>query len=161
MTPPSRRSLLLAGLSLVLPALPACAQQATAPLQTTGIEILTASGAHRFRVELALTPEQQAQGLMYRRELAADAGMLFDYGADRPGIAMWMKNTFIPLDMLFIKANGEILNIAERTVPQSLATIAAAGPVRAVLEVNGGTVSRLKIRPGDKVVHPIFGNARP
>lgn len=156
-----RRRVLLAGLALLLPALPACAQQAPAAMQWVTLEIVTASGRHTFKAELALTSEQQSQGLMYRRELAADAGMLFDYGADRPGIAMWMKNTFIPLDMLFIKANGEILNIAERTVPQSLATIAAAGPARAVLELNGGTASRLKIRPGDKVVHPMFGNARP
>lgn len=154
-----RRHILLAGLGLLLPVLPACAQQAPGPLQTTTLEIATASGRHKFKVELALTPDQQSQGLMYRREMAADAGMLFDYGADRSGIAMWMKNTFIPLDMLFIKANGEILNIAERTVPQSLATISAAGPVRAVLELNGGTASRLKIRPGDKVLHSIFGNA--
>jgi len=155
----SRRHLLSAGLVLALPALPACAQPAPAALPTTTLEIVTAGGRHRFKVELALTPEQQSQGLMYRRELAADAGMLFDYGAERGGIAMWMKNTFIPLDMLFIRGNGEILNIAERTVPQSLATIPAAGPARAVLEVNGGTVSRLGIRPGDRIVHPLFGNA--
>ncbi len=155
----SRRHVLSAGLVLALPALPACAQQAPAALPTSSLEIVTAAARHRFKVELAITPEQQSYGLMYRRELAADAGMLFDYGAERTGIAMWMKNTFIPLDMLFIKGNGEILNIAERTVPQSLATIPAAGAARAVLEVNGGTVSRLGIRPGDKVVHPLFGNA--
>lgn len=152
-----RRFLFSAAGLLVLPAFDVRAQAQKGLPQST-LEIVTAKGRHKFKVELAVTPDQQAQGLMYRRELAADAGMLFDYGADQAGVAMWMKNTFIPLDMLFIRASGEILNIAERTVPKSLATVAAAGPVRAVLEVNGGTASRLGIRPGDKVVHAIFGN---
>ena len=106
---------------------------------------------------LATTPDQMATGLMYRREMAADRGMLFDYGRDQAGISMWMKNTFIPLDMLFVKADGSVLNIAERTVPQSLASVSAAGAVRAVIELNGGTAARLRIKPGDKVLHPMFG----
>jgi hypothetical protein len=93
---------------------------------------------------------------MFRRSLAPDSGMLFDFKT--PSMAtMWMKNTLIPLDMLFVDEHGRIVNIAERAVPESTDTIAAAAPVRAVIELNGGTVARLGIRPGDQVVFPIFG----
>ncbi len=122
------------------------------------LTIGSATGPHKFTVEIATTPAQMEQGLMFRRSLAPDAGMIFDYGA--PSMAMmWMKNTFIPLDMLFVDAAGRIVNIRERAVPGSLETIAAGAPVRAVVELNGGTAERLGIRPGDKVVSPIFGNA--
>jgi uncharacterized membrane protein (UPF0127 family) len=84
--------------------------------------------------------------------------MLFDFKTPSP-ISMWMKNTFIPLDMVFIDPKGRIINIAEHTVPHSLDPVGAAAPARAVLELNGGTASRLGIRPGDRVVFPIFGNA--
>ena len=95
---------------------------------------------------------------MFRRSLAPDAGMLFDY--KQPTVAtMWMRNTLIPLDMLFVDGKGRIVNIHERAVPESLDVIAAAAPVRAVIELNGGTAERLGIKPGDQVVHPIFGNA--
>ena len=94
---------------------------------------------------------------MFRTNLAPDAGMLFDY--KQPIVAtMWMRNTLIPLDMLFVDAQGRIVNIHERAVPQSLDVIAAAAPVRAVIELNGGTAARLEIRPGDRVIYPIFGN---
>ena len=94
---------------------------------------------------------------MFRRTMAPDAGMLFDYKT--PIVAtMWMRNTLIPLDMLFVDAQGRIVNIHERAVPQSLDVIAAAAPVRAVIELNGGTAARLGIVPGDRVQHPIFGN---
>ena len=149
----TRRPVLLAFLLLAAPAL---AQPQTG-LPTTEIVIQTAGGRHKFKVELAATPDQMARGLMYRREMAADHGMLFDYGRDQAGISMWMKNTFIPLDMLFVKSDGSVLNIAERTVPGSLASVSAAGAVRVVIELNGGTASRLKIKPGDKVLHPMFG----
>ena len=119
------------------------------------LTIATARGAHRFRVELALRPEQQRQGLQHRPFLAEDAGMLFVY--DQPGpISMWMLNTLIPLDMIFIGANGRIVNIAERTRPKSLVTIPSAGPALAVLEVLGGTSARLGIRPGERVIHPLL-----
>jgi uncharacterized membrane protein (UPF0127 family) len=94
---------------------------------------------------------------MYREELAPDAGMLFDF--KEPTMAtMWMENTLIPLDMVFVGANGRIVNIHERAVPQSKAIIAAAAPVRAVIELNGGTAARLGIKPGDRVIFPIFGS---
>ena len=125
---------------------------------TAALTVVGANGPHKFTIELATTAAQMTQGLMYRRSLAPDAGMLFDYQA--PSMAtMWMKNTLIPLDMLFVDATGRIVNIHERAVPGSLATIAAAAPVRAVIELNGGTASRLAIRPGDRVIFPIFGNA--
>lgn len=93
---------------------------------------------------------------MFREELAPDAGMLFDF--KQPTMAtMWMKNTLIPLDMLFVDQAGRIVNIQERAVPLSTAIIAAAAPVRAVIELNGGTAARLGIKPGDRVIFPIFG----
>ncbi|MGY9001014.1 MAG: DUF192 domain-containing protein [Rhodospirillales bacterium] len=117
--------------------------------------INSVKGKHQFEVEMAITDQQHAQGLMYRRSMAANAGMLFDYGTPQR-IRMWMRNTFIPLDMLFIDGNGKIINIAERTVPRSETVIGSKEYVRAVLELNGGTVSRLAIKPGDLVYHPIF-----
>jgi uncharacterized protein len=125
---------------------------------TSELTIISATGPHRFKVELAETPAQMTQGLMFRTSLAPDAGMLFDY--KQPIAAtMWMRNTLIPLDMLFVDVGGRIVNIHQRAVPQSLDVIAAAAPVRAVIELNGGTASRLGIEPGDQVVHSIFGNA--
>jgi len=125
---------------------------------TSELTIVSATGPHHFTVEVAETPEQMEQGLMFRRAMAPDAGMLFDYKA--PTVAMmWMRNTLIPLDMLFVDARGRIVNIYQRAVPQSLDVIAAAAPVRAVIELNGGTAARLGIAPGDQVQHPIFGNA--
>lgn len=120
------------------------------------LHIETAAGkSYRFRVEIAATVKQRAQGLMFRRRLAPDAGMLFDYGREVT-VSMWMKNTLLPLDILFISSDGSIVNIAQRTVPGSLAPIPSARPVRGVLEINAGTSSRLGLRPGDKVRHPIF-----
>ena len=125
---------------------------------TSELTIISATGPYRFKVELAETPAQMTQGLMFRTSLAPDAGMLFDY--KQPTVAtMWMRNTLIPLDMLFVDAQGRIVNIHERAVPQSDDVIGAAEPVRAVIELNGGTAARLGIEPGDRVVHPIFGNA--
>ena len=121
------------------------------------LTIKTAKGAHKFDIEMAVSRAQQSQGLMYRRSLPADAGMLFDYRIPQR-IMMWMKNTLIPLDMVFIGADGRVVNIVERTIPQSVATVSSKGKVRAVLEVNGGTASRLGIKPGDHVSHKIFGN---
>ena len=124
---------------------------------TSELTIISATGPHRFKVEFAETPAQMTQGLMFRTSLAPDAGMLFDY--KQPTVAtMWMRNTLIPLDMLFVDAQGRIFNIHERAVPQSDDVIAATAPVRAVIELNGGTASRLGIEPGDRVVHPIFGD---
>ena len=135
-------------------AVAAFAQGLFAKFDGGNLAIVTDAGRHDFNIELALTPEQRSQGLMYRRELAADAGMLFDFGTRAGRASMWMKNTYIPLDMLFIVADGEIESIAERTTPQSLEAVSSRGPVRYVLELNGGTAARLGIRPGDRVELP-------
>lgn len=103
-----------------------------------------------FNVELAVTPEERSRGLMFRTEMAQDAGMLFDFGAARD-ISMWMKNTFISLDMLFVDANGTIVGIEKRTVPQSEAIIPSPKPVRFVLELNGGAADRMGFEVGEKV----------
>jgi uncharacterized membrane protein (UPF0127 family) len=119
---------------------------ATAPLQ---IQTVT-GGRHDFTVEIAATDRDRARGLMYRRALAPDRGMLFVYPRARM-ISMWMKNTFIPLDMIFIGASGKIVSVHERAVPHSLAPISSQKRAVAVLEVVGGLVSRLGIGPGDRV----------
>ena len=106
---------------------------------------------------MAVTPEQRVQGLQNRRRLPLTAGMLFDFKTRAP-VAMWMKNTHVSLDMVFIDEDGSVVRIAPNTRPLSLATIGSGGPVRAVLELNAGTTERLGLRPGDMVEHPIFGN---
>ncbi|NIZ02551.1 DUF192 domain-containing protein [Thalassospira lucentensis] len=103
-----------------------------------------------FNVELAITPEERSRGLMFRTEMAKDAGMLFDFGR-AADVSMWMKNTFISLDMLFIDANGTIVGIEQRTVPQSQTIIPAPKPVRFVLELNGGAAERMGFEVGEKV----------
>ena len=119
------------------------------------LKIITSRGENIFDVELAVTERQQSQGLMFRRSMAANAGMLFDYGALKQ-IQMWMKNTYIPLDMIFIDSNGKVTNIVERTIPESLIIISSRGRARAVLELNSGTASRLGIKEEDRVIHSIF-----
>lgn len=158
MPQPSRRAVLLA-MSGALWAPRAFAQPANnITFERSRLVIVSGGKHHSFTVEIADTDERRALGLMYRTSLAADAGMLFDFKRDED-VAMWMRNTRIPLDMLFIDRTGRIVNIAERAVPFSEATIPSAAPVRAVLEVNGGTAARLGLKAGDRVIHPIFGNA--
>lgn len=123
------------------------------------LAVETAQGErHEFSVELARTTEQMAQGLMFRTRLAADAGMLFDLDPPRR-VSMWMKNTLIPLDMLFIEANGRIAAIAAETTPRSLEPIDPGMAVRAVLELSAGSAARLGIAPGDFVRYGWFGPA--
>ncbi len=125
-------------------------------LERTPLSIETAAGkTHAFDVYIADTPVQHAQGLMYVEDLAPDAGMLFTYNRPKR-MSMWMKNTLIPLDMLFIAKDGRIVNIGQRAVPGSLAAISSKGKVSAALELNGGTVSRLGIKPGDLVRQAFF-----
>ena len=134
------------------------ASTAWAQLATFGkseLTIDTGSGKQHFAIEEAKTGQQMMQGLMYRRSMAADAGMLFEYDHPQP-VSFWMKNTLIPLDMLFIGADGTVLDIHERAVPLSLDAISTDKPILGVLELNGGTVSRLGIKRGDRVEHPLF-----
>lgn len=142
---------------LLAPILPAVAQQAaTAP--AAGLEalaIVSGSQRHAFQVEVMRTPDQRARGLMHRNYMPPDRGMLFDFGRTEP-VAMWMQNTYIPLDMLFIRADGTVARIAENTEPLSTRTIPSGEPVLSVLEINGGTAAKLGIKPGDKVEHSLF-----
>ncbi|MGD9920733.1 MAG: DUF192 domain-containing protein [Pseudorhodoplanes sp.] len=125
--------------------------------EETTLEIVTKDGVHVFSVEMARTDEERQKGLMFRKELPEGKGMLFDFKPDQD-VSMWMRNTYIPLDMLFINGDGTIRRIAENTVPLSEKTIASGGPVRGVLEVIGGTTKKLGIRAGDKVAHPLFSS---
>ncbi len=122
------------------------------------LTIETRKGTIHFTVEMATTPAERTKGLMYRTELKPDAGMLFDFEVDQP-VYMWMKNTYIPLDMLFISADGRIASIATDTTPLSTETISSGVPVRAVLELPAGTVRAQGIAVGDRVSHRMF--ARP
>lgn len=121
------------------------------------LTIVSASGRHLFQVELADEPGERARGLMNRLKLAPDAGMLFDFGETQP-VHMWMKNTYIPLDMIFIRADGTIHRIAANTEPFSLAIVSSGEPVRFVLEVAGGTAAKLGIKRGDRVEHPLMAS---
>jgi len=120
------------------------------------LEIATKSGVHIFSVEMATTEEEKQKGLMYRKELADGKGMLFDFSPEQQ-ISMWMKNTYISLDMIFIRADGRVLRIAENTEPESTRIISSGGLARGVLEVPAGTAQKYGIVPGDRVSHPLFG----
>ncbi len=126
---------------------------AAAELQT--VEIAGRTGVHIFSVEMAVNDAERGKGLMYRRSLPEGRGMLFDFQHEQD-ISMWMRNTYISLDMLFIRGDGRILRIAENTEPLSERIISSGGPVRGVLEVIAGTARKLGIAPGDRVAHPMF-----
>jgi uncharacterized membrane protein (UPF0127 family) len=117
------------------------------------LSIGATTGTHEFAVEIADDPRERSLGLMFRRDMAEDRGMLFDFGNESPA-SFWMRNTYIPLDMLFIRADGTIDSIAERTTPLSDRSIRSKGPVRYVLEINGGLSDKLGILPGDTVTSP-------
>jgi len=122
-------------------------------LQT--LEIATKSGVHVFSVEMATTDQEREKGLMFRKELPDGRGMLFDFSPEQM-VSMWMKNTYISLDMIFIRADGRVLRVAENTEPFSTRIIASGGPVKGVLEVVAGTARKYGIEPGDRVAHPLF-----
>ncbi len=128
------------------------------PAASQGVErltIATSAGERVFSVEVMRTDAERAKGLMYRRYMPEDRGMLFDFKQVAP-VAMWMQNTYIPLDMLFIRADGTIARIEEHTEPLSTRTIPSGEPVLAVLELNAGTSAKLGIKAGDRVAHPLF-----
>jgi uncharacterized protein len=148
---PLRRHFLV--LALLLAAFPA---RALETFGTSELTIQTAAGPQKFSIELALSDAQMEQGLMFRRSLAPNAGMLFDFKSPT-NVSMWMKNTLIPLDMLFLDGRGRITDIHERAVPLSTDVIAAKAPARYVIELNGGTAARLGIKSGDPTTSPYFG----
>jgi uncharacterized membrane protein (UPF0127 family) len=122
------------------------------------LTLVTTNGRHEIEIEVAETSEQKAKGLMFRTHLAANRGMLFPYGSPQE-ITMWMRNTYIPLDMVFIKADGTVHRIEARTEPLSEKIIPSRGAVVAVLELAGGVAEKLGLKPGDKVLHRTFGTA--
>jgi uncharacterized membrane protein (UPF0127 family) len=133
-----------------------------APARSAGtdtLEIVSASGVHAFTVELATNDAERERGLMFRKELPQGQGMLFDFQRDQP-VAFWMHNTYISLDMIFIRGDGRIARIAENAKPESDDLIPSGAPVRAVLEVIAGTARQLGIKPGDRVVGSIFGKGQ-
>lgn len=145
----------LIALALLLVAFPAWALET---FDTSELTVMTAGGPQKFTIELALSDAQMEQGLMFRRNLALDAGMLFDFKVPTK-VTMWMKNTIVPLDMLFLDEHGRIIGIHENAVPYSTDIIAAKAPARYVIELHGGTVARLGIKPGDQVTSPYFAKA--
>lgn len=145
----------------MLTALPSgvMAQAARSVQPGEGLESLTVvtnnGGRHAFQVEVARTDEQRARGLMFRKFMPQDRGMLFDFKSEQP-VMMWMRNTYIPLDMVFISRDGRVINVAENTEPLSERTIASAAPAFAVLEVNAGVASKIGLKAGDRIEHPLF-----
>jgi uncharacterized membrane protein (UPF0127 family) len=119
------------------------------------LEIASKTGVHLFAVEIAVTDEERARGLMYRRAVPESYGMLFDFKRDQE-VTMWMRNTYVSLDMIFIQSDGRIRRIAENTETESDKIISSGGPVRAVLEVVAGTAKKLGIEPGDRVASAIL-----
>jgi len=119
------------------------------------LTIATASGVHAFQVEIAANEAARENGLMRRRFMPADRGMLFEFDREAP-VSFWMKNTYIPLDMIFIARDGSVTRVAADAEPLSEAIIPSGGPCVAVLELNGGTAARIGLKVGDKVRHPFF-----
>ena len=119
------------------------------------LEVLSGSSRHRFSIELMRTDADRARGLMFRQSMPADQGMLFDFERDNL-VTMWMKNTYLPLDMVFAFADGRIHRIEARTEPLSERMISSGVPVRAVLELNAGVAEKLGLKPGDKLLHAMF-----
>ena len=149
-----RRSVFLGLLGLAL-VLALVAPGRVGALEAGTLEIATKSGVRMFSVELAVSNEEREKGLMYRKQVPDGYGMLFDFKQEQP-VSMWMKNTYVSLDMIFIRDDGRISRIAENTEVLSERVISSGQPVRAVLEVVAGTARKYGIAPGDKVAYPIF-----
>jgi uncharacterized protein len=129
--------------------------RAAAPLE--GLDIITATGAHHYEVEIANDEPTREHGLMDRHEMAANHGMLFEF-PERAPVTFWMKDTYIPLDMIFIDTDGAVRAIVENATPQSEALIPSRAPVVGVLELNGGQAKAIKLKPGDKVKAAFFAH---
>jgi uncharacterized membrane protein (UPF0127 family) len=135
-------------------AMPRTEAEPDAPVENLVIQ--TQSGTkHSFSVEIADTPEKAEKGLMFRTRMSADHGMLFEFGKPQR-VSFWMKDTLIPLDMLFVDANGRIASIEANAAPQSLSPHSSRAPVIGVVEIKGGLAEKMGIKPGDTVVHPFF-----
>ncbi|WP_428661861.1 DUF192 domain-containing protein [Reyranella sp.] len=143
---------------LMFAAVAARAQPADVQFKRSSLTIVAGGRDLRFEVDLATNDAERSRGLMFRKQLGAYEGMLFDFFQEMP-VSFWMKNTLIPLDMVFIAGDGTVKHVHANAVPLSTDAIPSLYPVRAVLEINGGSAALLGIKPGDKVKHPIFGNA--
>lgn len=161
-TSDARRRFVLAALAVAFAGLPALSSAAFAQApggeSETRLEALTfqtADGPRPFQVEVARTEAERERGLMFRRFMPADRGMLFDFKGEQT-VMMWMKNTYIPLDMVFISRAGLVTNIAENAEPLSERIIPSGGPAFAVVELNGGISKKIGLKVGDKVEHPMF-----
>lgn len=142
---------------ILLAAVILAAAPAMAAAKTERLVIETAAGERVFNVEVVREEKDRNRGLMYRKRLARDAGMLFDYDPPQD-VAFWMKNTYIPLDIIFIDAGGKIITIAADTTPLSLERIPSHGVARGVLEIQGGFSAKLGIKVGDSVRHALFAS---
>jgi hypothetical protein len=123
--------------------------------QLERLEVISGDRRHIFNVEVARNDAQRARGLMFRQSMPQDQGMLFDFERDQM-VTMWMKNTYLSLDMVFIFADGRVHRIETRTEPESEKMVSSGVPVRAVLELNANVTNRLGLKPGDRIVHPMF-----
>jgi len=148
---------LLVGFPLILAAGTARGQEGELTYPRSSLVIAAGGRDLKFEVELALDDAHRSHGLMFRKKLGPYEGMLFDFSQEMP-VSFWMKNTLIPLDMLFIATDGTIKHIHANAVPMTTDPIPSQFPVRAVLEINGGSAALLGIKPGDKVKHAMFGN---
>ncbi len=156
-------AVLLSFLFLLVAAFPQTAQSGlftrnASPTQNLAVTSVDGGNRHNFKVELALTPREQAKGLMNRAAMAEDAGMLFYFGKEAPR-SFWMKNTLISLDIIFIRADGVISTIHHNAKPLDLTSLPSQGPAAAALEIGGGMAEKLGIKEGDVVHHMFFGNA--
>ena len=142
---------------LMLAAVAVRGQPADVQFKRSSLTIVAGGRELKFEVDLATNDAERSHGLMFRKQLGAYEGMLFDFYQEMP-VSFWMKNTLIPLDMVFIAADGTVKHVHANAVPMSTDAIPSLYPVRAVLEINGGSARLLGIKPGDKVKHPIFGN---
>ena len=132
------------------------AAHAEAPLEPLTID--TASGPHRFKVEVMRTEPERERGLMYRKTMPRDHGMLFEYQAEQP-VAFWMHNTYLPLDLIFIDKGGRVVNVARDAKPMDDSLIPSAGPALGVLELDAGSAKAIDLKAGDIVHHKMFGDA--
>jgi uncharacterized membrane protein (UPF0127 family) len=144
---------------LMLAAAAARAQDAEIQFKRSSLVVVSSGRDIKFEVDLATNDAERARGLMFRKQLGPYEGMLFDFYQEMP-VSFWMKNTLIPLDMVFIAADGTVKHVHANAVPLSTDSVSSRYPVRGVLEINGGSAALLGIKPGDTVKHPIFGNAQ-
>lgn len=154
------RSSLFLMLFMVLGASAAPAEDPNPVGPREALVVVSGKSTHAFQVEVVRREVDRNRGLMFRESMADGHGMLFDFAPPRE-VSFWMKNTYIPLDIIFIDARGRIIRIAENTVPFDLAPIPSGGVARGVLEINGGLSRKLGIRTGDRVRHQIFGQSAP